>query len=594
MRWLFLFIFSLAAGCAPQVPRVDGGTLPGDVKFVQLVIAPADQTIVYQGSPITTTYTASGVTADGQSTTLSDVTFTLSGMNIGTFSQNTLTVSGELTGTGTVTATAKGLTSSTSVKVFIKLARLGPSVPPDAPSHFSGSAVSTNAPVVVYPLDGVVMPSTVNAPLVQWEGEEAADDLFRVTVVAGDATVEGYVKSESTSTSSWALPQEDWTKLVVNRGSGPVLLTVDRWRANDSIHRSATISLNVVEADVRGVIYYWSLTEGKLLRIDQTGRAPAIAFPPPSPTMSENRCVACHTVSSNGRYLAGALWGGGESGVVFDLKDSKLGTDDPAPTVTPLNSYTTMFSTFNPDASRLMINSATQLSLIDAQTGAAVVSKGTPLPNTGASHPTWSPDGSKVAFISQIDGPSALDYTGGNLSIIPVTGIDTFGPAQLLVDTSGSPDFRAPSWPTFTPDSQWLACGAGTNSRGRNAVDDPQHPGQKIEVVYPGALFITRAQQGSAPVQMSTACAGQRNCYLPNFSPFTSGGYYWMVFYSLRDYGNAKAGTKGALRRQMWVTAIDIAKLGSGDPSSVPYWLPGQDSATENMSAVWAQPPSYQ
>jgi hypothetical protein len=69
----------------------------------------------------------------------------------------------------------------------------------------------------------------------------------------------------------------------------------------------------------------------------------------------------------------------------------------------------------------------------------------------------------------------------------------------------------------------------------------------------------------------------------------------WLVFYSLRDYGNALAGTKGTQRRQMWVTAIDKSKLGMGvDPSMVPYWLPDQDSATENMSAFWAVPPPPQ
>ena len=67
------------------------------------------------------------------------------------------------------------------------------------------------------------------------------------------------------------------------------------------------------------------------------------------------------------------------------------------------------------------------------------------------------------------------------------------------------------------------------------------------------------------------------------------------MFYSLRDYGNALAGTKGTQRRQMWVTAIDKSKLGTGvDPSTVPYWLPLQDSQTENMSAFWALPPPLQ
>ena len=72
------------------------------------------------------------------------------------------------------------------------------------------------------------------------------------------------------------------------------------------------------------------------------------------------------------------------------------------------------------------------------------------------------------------------------------------------------------------------------------------------------------------------------------------GWLLWLVFYTTRDYGNASAGTKGTQRRQLWVTAIDKAKLANGDPSSVPYWLPDQDVNTANMSAYWALPPPLQ
>ena len=132
------------------------------------------------------------------------------------------------------------------------------------------------------------------------------------------------------------------------------------------------------------------------------------------------------------------------------------------------------------------------------------------------------------------------------------------------------PTFKAPSWPSFTPDSQYIAYAAGTNSRGRNAVGMPP-----VETVYPGALFLV-GRAGGTPIAPRQRLLGRSSiCYLPSFSPYDSGGYLWLVFYSVRDYGNAQAGTKGTQRRQMWVTAIDKSKLGTGaDPSSMPYWLP--------------------
>lgn len=208
---------------------------------------------------------------------------------------------------------------------------------------------------------------------------------------------------------------------------------------------------------------------------------------------------ACHTVSKDGRYLSGSLWGG-------DL-------------------------------------------------------------TLGGGAPNW-----------------AVDYDRGDLAILSASPGDTFGGSLTLVPaTSVDPAFATPSWPSFAPDSKGIAYGAGVHSRGANGASE-----------HPGALFmISRA--GGIATRLDTACASARRCYLPNFSPYDVGGYFWLVFYSFQDYGNTRVGTKGTGRRQLWITAIDKSKLGTGqDPSSVPYWLPDQDVASQNMSAFWALPTPIQ
>jgi hypothetical protein len=84
------------------------------------------------------------------------------------------------------------------------------------------------------------------------------------------------------------------------------------------------------------------------------------------------------------------------------------------------------------------------------------------------------------------------------------------------------------------------------------------------------------------------------DCFQPRFSPFKQGGYFWLSFLSRRDYGNAQVGTRGANRQQIWVAAISENPQPNVDPSEVAYWLPGQNTASQNIAAYWAPRPCRQ
>ena len=586
-----LISFSVVGGACANGGRQG---MPGSPQLMSLEVQPATSTIaVDNGVSSAVGFTVVGHFSDGKTQPITDATFALdsAGARLGTLQAAQFSASGAAAGSGHVTAQSHGLTGMAAVNVTVHTQHVDPAVPADGPPKFAGTpSMGPLSPTIDYPLDGAIMPSSAKAPDVQWEGAKGAADLYRVKLTSGGAVVESIVAVTPTFNFDWQPSASDWS-LLASSGSD-LQVTVDHWDASSGLQGGNVVKLAVPQADVRGVIYYWDLSEGKMQRIDDTGRALAIPKPPSSPSDANNRCVACHVVSRDGRYLAGELWGGSLSGAVFDLSNPTLSTADPAPTVTPVNSYVSLFSTFNPDATRLMINAGTSLQVVDPKNGMSIMTAGTPLPTSKAAHPTWSPDGSLVAFINNIDGTAwAVDYTSGDLSVIAVTGPDTFAaPQPLVMSSTGDPAFKAPSWPTFTPDSKFIAYGAGVNSRGRNSV---MMNGTTTEVTYPGALFVV-GRAGGTPARLDAACSAQRNCYLPNFSPYDSGGYFWLVFYSLRDYGNAQVGTKGSNRRQMWVTAIDKSKLGSGDASSVPYWLPDQDPKTENMSAFWAVPPPLQ
>lgn len=579
------FVLVVLVACGP-----DGSS--GDGDLVSIEVEPANATLTYTGMPVSLDYKAIGHYADGSTREIPDAVFALDtqGAALGAFSAATFTASGQSAGKGGVIAQSGDISGATSVIVAVHRTEIGPGVPADGATKFPDDVAPMGAqsPTVVYPLDTAAMPTSVKAPVVQWEGGGAADHLYRVRVVSGYAKVDTILAHAPGFTFSLQ-PTGDIWQLLKSSTDGLITFTVEHWDATTGAQGSAPVAVRMIPANITGAIYYWNLAAGQMEKIDENGRS--VAIPNPPQRSNGSRCVACHSVSKDGRYLSGALWGGGLEGAVFDMADANVNTADPAPTVTPLaegSSYTVLFSTFNEDGTRLMINRGTGLEVINPQNGTSVATTG--LPTSGVAHPSWSPDGKSVAFVQNITaggGPAgwAVDYDRGDLAVMPVTAPDTFGASVTLVAASTvDPAFAAPSWPTFAPDSKWIAYGAGTNSRGRN---------DGVPAVYPGALFVVDKDAG-VPYRLDTACAAARDCYLPNFSPYDEGGYFWLVFYTTRDYGNAQAGTKGTQRRQLWVTAINKSKLGMGDPSSVPYWLPDQDVATQNMSAYWALPPPLQ
>jgi len=574
--------------CGPTVKNPEGDVL-------SIEVTPANATLTWTGAPLSQEYVATGTFEDGTVAVLTDVVFSLDtdGTRLGVFSADDFAVSGQAAGKGGVFAAAGDVIGGTSVIVVVHPVRVGPGVPSDGADKFPDvSPPGSMSPTVVYPLDSAVMPSSVKSPNVQWEGAVATDDLWRVRMTAGFATVDTILADAPGFSLSSQLSAADWQVLVQSASGGEITTSVDHWDPTNGAQGGSTVAVKMIRGDITGAIYYWNLGAGAMERIDASGRALAIPTPPakPSGVNAGSRCVACHSVSKDGRYLSGSMWGGGEQGAVFDMSDPMVRTLDPAPTLAPLSTttYTQLFTTFNHDGSRLMVNNGTGLSVIDPRNGAAVPTNGTALPTTGAAHPAWSPDGTSVAYISSVNGTWAVDYSAGDVSVLSATTTgDSFGPTTTLVTSAAAgAAYAAPSWPTFSPDSTWIAYGAGTNSRGRN--DDPN-----VMQTYPGSLFMVN-KAGGAAQRLDTACGGAHNCYLPNFSPYDTGEHVWLIFYSFRDYGNARAGTKGTARRQMWITAIEKSKLGTGDASSVPYWVPDQDVATQNMSAFWAPPAPIQ
>jgi len=578
---MMVCLFAVSSCAAEATDSADTGTSDEEPAspLVELVISPVNPTVLVENgvsSPVA--FEATAVYDDGRRELVA-AQWSIDNPSLGAVDSGTgkFAASGTLAGIGKVTAFVGDDSATTDVTVRVETTIVGDGVPADGPDRFpdAPTADPTNAGTLLYPLNGAVVPTSLPSPTVQWEGGTDGD-LFRVVIDSGLARLTFYrVHSGAGFDSAITAAGEQWSTIKRSSSDGSVRFVLDRWSAADqTAYRSAPVAISLANANLDGAIYYWDLGAGKMLRITESGREDFIPNPPASPETG-SRCVACHTVSRDGRLLAAELWGGDKPSAIFDLTADL--SADPAPTVVAPDKYTALFSTFNPDASRLLINRGTALSLIDPTTGDPIAAGGAGLPANGAAHPTWSPDGQTIAYVANTNGTWAVDYTVGDLATITVTGPDQFSAPTVIRIADG----LANSWPTFSPDSNWVAFGRGANSRGRN---------DSIAEVYPGKLFLI-PRTGGTPTELAALNGGQENSYLPNFSPFDEGGYYWLAFYSTRDYGNAAAGTKGTGRRQLWVAAIKNNPTPGEDPSAVPFWLPQQDVAADNMSAYWVVKP---
>lgn len=561
---------------------LDGGTGdPGKLAKIEIEPATAALTVTngdLSAASASVTFQAKATYADGRTAAFNGCTWSIDRIDLGSFTASTLKASGGAGGKGTVTCSASGLSAKAAVTVDlvdeVDDAGLDATTKKDL---VAASIADPQVKKLLYPYDKTVLPRGVAAPELMWTGASASD-VYALRLAEPGMTYTAYFKAGTPARAT--IPGATWTKLL-DTATPTTPLTATLYRlaggAGGTAFKSTSQSWTIANANLKGSIYYWRINGGTVVRIKPGASAPEAYLKP-----SGGRCIACHSVSHDGSTLVASSDNAGP--YPWSSFDAKSGAE------TYFGPGTNSgFQAVSPDGSMVLAGVSAGTMQLVTSAGASLEPSGAAAFGSTVTHPAFAPNGKWVAFASR-KGGSWVDFNDSDLTLAPFDpATKKFGAPKVLRAGAG----RALTYPTFSPDSEWIAYMDGTQST-RPSIADLH----MMKVDGTGDVTLDAAgNAGVDPVDKSLN-------YEPTFGPVVAGGYYWVVFVSTRQYGNRINKTFDAFRdkcgdwsktpcrhKQLWVAAIDADPKPGADPSHPAFWLPGQDTADQNMRGYWALDP---
>ncbi|MFT3923233.1 MAG: MopE-related protein [Myxococcales bacterium] len=438
-------------------------------------------------------------------------------------------------------------------------------------------------PAVLYPSHETKFPINVSHIRHEWVAG-ASNNLFRLRFVGPKTTVNVFA-----TTTNWEPNEEAWDWIAESNRGASVELTVTALdsAAPGSSYSSKPITLLFSRSEVEGAIYYWSTGTKGVMRALVSDPLPVKFYTDPM-AADADQCVACHTVSRDGKKLAVGY--GGENLRVVNVDDRSVilpvGTTT-TPTVPMMmkppgmmmkppmggGGMASAWTTFSPDASKLLVAANGTLTLIDAQTGTPIGANNglVPLPAQRiGTHPDWSALGNKVVFTLGTKGGNK-EVEGGEIAVLTYDNGSWAGP-EILVPSAGANDNNF--FPVWSPDSKWIAF---VNAQGKSK-DATSATLKLLEVATKQVVSLTRVNER---VNNQDGVRGIGNS-MPTWAPSTEPGTFWLAFSSLRAYASVRA--QDDKEDQIRIAAVEP---GMSDPSYAAFWAPFQSIDAGNHRAFW-------
>jgi hypothetical protein len=567
----------------------------GDKKVAKIDVSPSGKTIeVVNGdtSKATISFTAKATFDDGSTVDIPSCIWSTDRIDLGSFTGGTFTASGGAGGTGKATCTALGMSGSTTFSVFLRDEIDGGSGLDDAGKKDLLAATTSDGTVtrLLYPYDKTVFPRGLPSPELMWNADKASD-VYALRMELTGMTFTSYFKSTTPGRAS--IPKATWDKLLdTATPKDPLKVTLYRLAGGPggTAFKSTSQQWTIAAANLKGSIYYWRINGGRVVRIKPGADKPDDFL---KTTSSGGGCVACHSVSHDGSTMAAAYEPASQ--INWVTLDTATGGEKYFAA-----GVESAFQAISPDGSLVVASHTIDAPLqLFTATGTSLEPSGLEAFGTTLVHPSFSPDGKFLAFGVRKDGNWA-DFLHSDLAIAPFDPTTKkFGAMKTLLPGGD----RVRTYPSFSPDGEWIAYMEGRPNPARPITASTRPAFGDLHMIKPdGTGDVLLATAGSAGV----ADVDKSLNFEPNFGPVLSGGYFWIVFVSSRQYGNRINKTHDDFRdtcgspswpdtpcrnKQLWVTAIDADAPAGTDPSHPAFWMPGQDVTDQNMRGYWALDP---
>jgi hypothetical protein len=574
IRFVVVLMFACGSPSTPDEEVV----IESDIEGIR--VEPATIEIETDGVvPTVIEFKAMATTDSGEEVETDMVSWTVSNLSAGSIDETGRFESSILNGgIATVTASHVGIEGSATVTVVYKQDMVDEGLSELLATAFDvASPTDGDLPALEYPHDGVTVPRNLEGLAFAWERSEGAN-VSRIRLQSGITDMRIYTEAEE-----WVSTSDLWATIAASNTAGSVDLTLEsgQWDGTNltNVHRGPGMNLTVNRLDARGSVLYWVARSsggggggaaGDIMRIP-FGSTTAEAFW--TYEDAGNQCVGCHTLVEAADKMVVTHAGVNGNFSVVDIANP----DAPALILGTEEERRATFHAAHPDGELLLAvldGEARIYSLID---GSLIQTIDT---NGPVSHPDWAPDGESIVLV-RVTGTSMNDmnFEGGEIIQLSFDGT-MFGEPEVLV--SGNVE-QNNYYPAYSPDGEWIVF----NRAVRTEISNPDGSTHYSATCYanPSAELWLMARDGSHQTRLDAANGvGELQNSFPRWGPLPDDHVLWLAFSSTRSY---PVDPNGGVP-QIWVSAIDPEKVLTGeDPSSTAFWLPAQDSQSDNHLAIW-------